>query len=130
LLLDPCRDDPLEHLDFLPLNGEPIGIICARGAPPSERGVTSIHVYGLNRLGLVQERTRILRHLAFLGDLVVELGSMAAEIETREPAIAQRLRFLQDRTTAEMAAMAAPEAPYSAIATAWIRDFRERLGAP
>lgn len=130
LLLDPGQDDPEEHLDFLPLNGEPIGIVCARGAPPSERGVTSIHVYGLNRLGLVQERTRILRHLEFLGDLVVELGSMAADIEGREPAVAQRLRFLQDRTAAEMAAMAAPEAPYSAMATAWIRNFRERLAAP
>lgn len=129
LLLDPCRDDPEEHLVFHVDGVEPVGVIVAKGDPqPSERGVTSIHVYGLNRLGLVQERTRILRHLEFLGDLAIELGSMADDVEGREPNIARRLRFLQDRTLGEMTAMAAPEAPYSAVAAAWLRAFRRQLG--
>jgi len=131
LLLDPCRDDPEEHLLFHVEGVEPVGLIVAKGDPqPSERGVTSIQVYGLNRLGLVQDRTRVLRHLEFLADLAIELGSMADAIEDREPEIARRLRFLQDRTLGEMTAMAAPEAPYSAVAAAWLRAFRRQLGGP
>ena len=128
LLLDPCRDDPEEHLAFHVAEDDPIGVIVPKGDPQqSERGATSIHVYGLNRLGLVQERTRVLRHLEFLADLAVELGSMADDIHPREPKIAGRLRFLQDRTLAEMAAMADPEAPYSAAAKAWLRAFKRKL---
>jgi hypothetical protein len=131
LLLDPCAPEPADqpeaHLAFHLDEEVPVALVLPRGDPPSPRGLASIQVYGLNRLGLVQERTRLLRHLEFLGEVAVELGAMAEEIEANVPSIAQRLRFLQDRMLAEMAGFAKPEAPYSALAAAWLRRFRERL---
>ncbi|KGH27538.1 hypothetical protein P353_18040 [Comamonas testosteroni] len=103
----------------------------------SERGSVSIFIYGLNRLGLVQERTRLLRRLEFLGDLVIELGTVIQEIEVPAVALAlqgvgvedvpKRLRLLQDKTLREMREMASPEAPYSAMVRAWLRAFKNRL---
>jgi hypothetical protein len=93
LLLDPCRDKPDEHLRFYIDRANLIGLVIPRshagaGLPIlgvngadeairavidealetglSLKGVVSIHVYGFNRLGLVQERTRLLRQLEFL----------------------------------------------------------------
>ena len=89
LLLDPTRDDPEEHLRFHINHANPIGLVLSGKQPgaESERGSTSIFVYGLNRLGLVQERTRVLRRLEFLGDLVVELAAVIGELE-EPPAVA------------------------------------------
>jgi len=162
LLLDPCRDNPDEHLRFHIDRANLIGLVLPRshaGAdlPPlagagaaldghleealasgvSLKGSVSIHVYGLNRLGLVQERTRLLRQLEFLEMLALEVGAMADELlpDPEAPpsatvaSIAKRLYFLQDRILGEMKRMARPEAPYSAMVRAWIEDFKVRLQA-
>ena len=156
LLLDPCRDNPDEHLKFhidrnnliglvlprshagadLPADAAPQGLLEeALAAGVSLKGSVSIHVYGLNRLGLVQARTRLLRQLEFLEMLALEVGSMADEL-LPDPAapssatvasIARRLYFFQDRILGEMKHMARPESPYSAMVRAWIEDFKGRL---
>lgn len=139
LLLDPTRDDPEQHLRFHIDHTAPLGMVLPGKAVgvESERGSASIFIYGLNRLGLVQERTRLLRRLEFLGDLVIELGTVIQEIE--QPAVAlalqglgvedvpKRLRLLQDKTMREMREMTNPEAPYSAMVRAWLRAFKSRL---
>lgn len=54
LLLDPCRDRPQTHLEFLPE-----GVVRAKiksNNKPSQKGFNSIEVYGLLRRGLVQAR--------------------------------------------------------------------------
>ncbi|MGY2235236.1 endonuclease [Pseudomonas gingeri] len=167
LLLDPCRDNPDEHLRFHIDRENLIGLVLPRPHPGSDlpsltgtaidglvrearetglslKGTVSIHVYGLNRLGLVQERTRLLRQLEFLEMLALEMGLMAQELDPdpdvpiidpqdqarrdRDERIAKRLRFLQDQILGEMKAMARPEAPYSAMVRAWIEGFKQRLG--
>ncbi|MDH0863142.1 hypothetical protein [Mitsuaria sp. GD03876] len=137
LLLDPTRDDPMEHLRFHVQS--PIGLVlpARSGGRPSQRGAMSIQIYGLNRLGLVQDRTRVLRHLEFLGDLAVDLSAMAQELDTpaARQALAQagvllvpeRLALLLDRTLAEMKGMAEPKAPYSTMVQAWLAAFQDRL---
>lgn len=136
VLLDPCRDDPAQHLVFHINHANPLGMVLPRAAPhPSRRGATSIQVYGLNRLRLVQDRTRVLRRLEFLGMLFLELTGMAAEMKDapvaavmpdgRASAIANRLDFLADQTLAEMRAMGEPAEPYSAMVLQWLRDFRD-----
>ncbi|KIH84714.1 HNH endonuclease [Pseudomonas batumici] len=160
LLLDPCRDNPDEHLKFHIDRSNLIGLVLPRphtGAdlvPMAEavmddhlqdaltagvslKGSVSIHVYGLNRLGLVQERTRLLRQLEFLEMLALEVGEMADKLVPDPEAppsatvasIAKRLYLLQDRVLGEMKRMARPEAPYSAMVRAWIEDFKVRLQA-
>jgi len=133
-LLDPTRDDPREHLRFHIDRDAPIGIILPGGDPgqPSQRGAMSIQIYGLNRLGLVQDRTRLLRHLEFLGDLAIELGDIVEDIaeDVADPSLARirkRLRLLQDRILLEMRSMASPEAPYSEMVSAWLAQFVEHL---
>lgn len=149
LLLNPCEDDPLQHLVFHVEPKDVIGLVLPRQvepahpeAPPgpnegdpvlaaSRRGAVSIQVYGLNRLGLVQERTRILRRLEFLEWMTVELGvviqSLAAKADPDVQQAVSRLRLLQDRILAEMRTMAAPTEPYSAMVSEWIEGFRSRL---
>ena len=137
LLLDPARDDPAEHLRFYVES--PLGLVVPveRSGIPSERGAMSIQIYGLNRLGLVQDRTRLLRRLEFLGDLALDLGAIIQEIDDANVATAlhavrvqhlsDRLRLLQDRTLAEMRAMSDPKAPYSEMVRTWLREFIGRL---
>lgn len=153
LLLDPSRDEPEEHLSFYIDRDNLIGLVLPKPHPHaglsaavegvrpelrsvveqalvqgvSLKGAVSIHVYGLNRLGLVQERTRLLRHLEFLETLALEISSMADELHRREPAIAKRLGFLRDQIISEMKAMSHPEAPHSMMVRAWIETFKARL---
>jgi hypothetical protein len=157
LLLNPCQDDPAEHLEFYFEETRPLALVLpkaiatmagqsglaettgaaiALASERSVRGAMSIQVYGLNRLGLVQDRTRVLRRLEFLGSLINDLGGMADELEFRlveamgleeVAAIVKRLRLLMDRSLTEMREMASPEAPYSTMAAEWIRRFLEKL---
>ncbi|WP_285374265.1 endonuclease [Pseudomonas sp. lyk4-TYG-107] len=164
LLLDPCRDNPEEHLRFhidrsnlislvLPQqsDGRDVPVVGINGADAairavmeealelglSLRGVVSIHVYGLNRLGLVQERTRLLRQLEFLETLALDIGVMAQELkpdpairketDARDEGIVRRLKLLQEQVLREMKRMARPQEPYSSMVQAWIDGFKERL---
>jgi hypothetical protein len=107
----------------------------ASDADLSPRGAVSVHVYGLNRLGLVQERTRVLRRLNFLKELIVELTGVADELDVEanardggRSAIASRLRFLCERILDEVKTMARDSAPYSVMVQEWIMKFRKELG--
>jgi hypothetical protein len=118
----------------VPALGSDPGAVAAAAAAAqvSVRGAVSIQVYGLNRLGLVQDRTRILRRLDFLGLLVIELGevidSLAGERKPRVISDAvKRLRLLQNTVLDEIRRMAEPDAPYSAMVVEWIRAFKKRV---
>lgn len=122
--------------DALPAISPALDVVAqrARNAGLSARGAVSIQVYGLNRLRLVQERASIIRRLRFLEELLRDLGDIAQSID--QPQITQAypivgvaaagLRLLQGRILTEMTATAADGAPYSAMARAYLRDFRER----
>lgn len=165
LLLDPCSDDPGQHLRHLIDRQSPLGLVyptggnddalpalafgaaedalaierAARAAGLSAKGSVSIQVYGLNRLGLVQERTRLLRRLEVLGELVVKLFGLGAELRDiadaePQPVTRQRLLNLADRSEAmahrglaEIRDAASPQSPFCSLAKAWIADFREEL---
>jgi len=141
LLLDPCRDDPKAYLAYSFDPNHPVGLILPTGAQAdAERGAVSIQVYGLNRQKLVEDRTRLLRRLEYLGDMVIDLASSIQELEAPEvvtklagtPAegVATRLRLLRDRTLAEIKAAIADDAPYSSMATAWFERFAAQFAGP
>lgn len=166
LLLNPCEDQPQDHLEYYIDARNIIGLILARPnaeAVPSNigldpktheefrdelaltlkhnldlRGSVSIMIYGLNRLGLVQDRTRVLRQLMFMESQVVELSVFIKKLESRasEPEYAhadddklieQGLKHLRDRTVQQMKSMAKPRAPYSMMARAYLEGFAKRL---
>lgn len=138
LLLDPTRDQPEQFLAYHFEGAEPLAVVVPVGDERQrERGAVSIQTYGLNRLALVQERTRLLRRLELLADAVVELAAVADELSrpdvvdrlrgTGAATAARRLRQLRDRLLDEMKSMAKPDAPYSAMAKAYLRTFADRL---
>lgn len=107
----------------------------AAAAQASVRGAISIQVYGLNRMKLVQERAAVIRRLRFLETLMVDVGDIAGSISAphvlaADPAIpvaVQSLRLLQGRILSEMTTMAAPTAPYSSVAAAYLADLKSRV---
>lgn len=162
LLIDPCQTDPEEHLRFYIDRETPLGIVYpagstgivlpeylegherdsdienqARQARVSVQGAVSIHVYGLNRLALVQERTRLLRRLEFLATLVVDTFSVADALRAINVPDAQE-RAIRDSAVTRLEDMAGtilagideaanPKAPFSAMAREWIRHFVKTL---
>ncbi|NNE89931.1 MAG: endonuclease [Silicimonas sp.] len=175
LLLDPTRDDPKEHLVFHVERSAPdalISIVYPKPLAPNDTlrlpvlgdlqdiaedagdravsaiGAVSIQVYGLNRLSLVQARTKLLRDMEFMLELSIELQSLATEftdrIEKRETRIAEtsgdeqaqlkidqtldervqtRLESLTDRVIRQMDDLTQPEAQFSALAKVWRAAF-------
>ncbi|NIJ16357.1 HNH endonuclease [Sphingobium vermicomposti] len=141
LLLDPCRDDPARFLCYSFDPAHPAGLIVPTGAPgDAERGAVSIQIFGLNRQRLVEDRTRLLRRLEFLGDMAIDLAASIARLE--EPAakdaiagtpaegVSTRLRLLRDRTLQELKAATDERSPYASMASAWLDAFKARLAPP
>lgn len=151
LLLDPTRDQPEHHLLFHVGIDIPISLVgparveaVEEGAQEfSEKGIKSIQVYGLNRLGLVQARTRVLRELQYLYEMAVSLTEAVLEIEERNKVLGgnggqdsghvefnnrllPKLRILRDMTRERLLEMAKPEAPYSAMAQTWLKKILNR----
>ena len=146
LLLNPCEEDPREHLEYLFDPANPVSFVVARklvGGDPdfagdhslSLKGATSIHVYGLNRIGLVQARTEVLRRLEFLGALMIDLKALAQDLAGAPPDETVRraeraVSGFADRLLVEMRAMADPARPYSAMVAAWLDHFASRVADP
>lgn len=173
LLLDPTRDDPDQHLGYyidldnllslvfpraadpaagpvLPPATHDAGIIAAGagGLGVSALGAVSIQIYGLNRLALVQARTKMLRDLQFMLELSLGLAETEAEMENRKEAlefesmgadpgrvatindelaflarISKRFSTSAERIRTHLGSMLAPSAPYSAVARAWAKAY-------
>lgn len=88
LLLDPCRDEPSEHLRFHH-DGKVEGF--------TERGKTSIEVFGLNRRALVQARKQQLSHVLEQLDKLDEFAHIPPSARTpaenkREATLLKKLR--------------------------------------
>ena len=86
LLLDPCRDKPGAHLEFLvpeDPDDDRLGLVRAKqksNGRVSEKGEHSIEVYGLSRLDLIKARRgRLISVLAH----IVTVKEVVAEIEER-----------------------------------------------
>ena len=140
----------------LPEAAEPGSVVTAGDDEPSVKGAVSIQVYGLNRLGLVQARTRVLRDLEFLLDMSVSLGVLMEEVKERKEREDTDLKAMKEAGTPDQAAhdrladdlaldtrletnlrhyrdalldrireMTADHAPYSAVARAWVRAYRD-----
>lgn len=176
LLIDPTRDDPDAHLvfhvdrahlisivypkpldagpaEFLPEAIEdPEGLVTkAKASKVSPKGMVSIQVYGLNRLSLVQARTRMLRDMEFLLALSIGLLQTAIELEDRNAArrteltgaaqalrvrleadiaiddrIATKLRRYANETCDQIRELAGPKSSYSRLARAWVEAYLKR----
>jgi hypothetical protein len=164
LLIDPTRDDPSEHIGFNLDSEHAIGLVlpaasgAAPAAPPpghpaedlltmaaalkvSAMGLVSIRIYGLNRLGLVQARTRVLRDLEFLVELAVNLSILTEEISGHVASlklraalpseiafherVAKKLRQFHLSIIRNIREKTDPKAPFSEMAKAWVAKYLE-----
>ncbi|WP_433765309.1 endonuclease [Pseudomonas putida] len=139
LLLNPCNDEPSQFLKFNVEYPSLPALVVPNDLPGEPaRGAHSIKIYGLNRLGLVQDRTRVLRQLEFMAATIIELTVMADDLDDllnsadsnwpdRLKVLPSRLCDLRNRTVDEIAVMAEPSAPYSAMVGEWLRAFEKQL---
>lgn len=133
LLLNPYFDNPDEHIRFVSVGNPPVSLAIPVGEGSIERGAASIHIYGLNRLGLVQDRTRYLRRLVFLGEMLISLGELVEEIEATpisdeiKESITRKLELLMTWTGEEMKQMTAADQPYSVMARTWVSEFKAKM---
>lgn len=175
LLLDPTRDDPANHLVFhvdrstpdklvsfvypkplaegqtlrLPVLGDPAAVgQDADHCQVSAMGAVSIQVYGLNRLSLVQARTKVLRDLELLLEISTSLLALKEEVDDRvtkrvariaaengetkraletddllDRRISDRLEALATQTLEYIHQMAGPKGQYSALVQAWVTAY-------
>ncbi len=164
LLLNPCKDNPGDHLRFhIDPDGRHIGLVFARASDGDEgrdalpeaaedpheverkareagisaRGAVSIQVYGLNRLAVLQERTRILNRLEFLGDMAIKCLKLSNELQQvsatenegqkRIEAAIRTLKEHRERLLKALKDMAAAEAPFSSMSQTWLETFTRKF---
>ena len=107
LLLDPCADQPEEHLVFLP-NGNVVS--------ETVQGVTTIDVFGLNRTQLVRKRSTIYEQLEFAyASKIVELGRDGIRND-------KSLRH-------ELSENLLPHQPYTALRRQFIKQWLHEIGS-
>jgi uncharacterized protein (TIGR02646 family) len=129
LLLDPTRDDPAAHMRW-PIDAE-ISVVLPtnKAGQESPRGVASIAVYGLNRLGLVQERTRLFNKMRKKRSDIFDYLEMADT--TTDAQMAKRLDQKAVQNAMELRDWCKPQEPYSAMAAAFVerleRDLQEAI---
>lgn len=120
LLIDPCQDNPAEHLSFLP-TGEVNGL--------SEKGRTTVELLNLNRSALVSVRKAVFAHLI----QYLALLKLSMKPEGGSQISVQQNLFKNITEALENLSLAQPRGPYIAgqreIISKWldkepdIRDF-------
>jgi hypothetical protein len=154
-LLDPCTDDPEAHLEYLVDSPVPFGLVLPRRLAPtamdalplvpggadvdpailpdhvSAKGAVTIQICGLNRLGLVQARTRVLRQLEALRIMIAETDAVVASLQASRARAARKatpvLNGLIDRLVEEIHRMGEPDQPFSAMVRQWSDRWRGEL---
>ena len=128
LLLDPTRDLPDEYFSF----AEKEGVIRPSDTSKANKALASIKVYALNRVGLVQERQRVIRlverRIATIDGLTLALDrvSRLRSKDERKRLVAMIEDLLFQEMT-ELRALTAREQPYALLARQLVDAFERRL---
>ena len=127
LIVDPCRDDPMEHFDFPVNNSDDLGIVKAKlngDGKPSEKAVASIPLYGLNRLELVISRKEVALDLKsiFIGLLnSIEAFTRKKDAGENTTIEAENFKFQKERLKAKFASTS----NYLSMKQFLLKDFEE-----
>lgn len=124
LLLDPTADDPRDYLFWTV--GSQYSVVLPRltSAPIAMRAEATISIFALNRLHLVQSRTKVLSVMRALADKIVE--QLEKDSERDGDAVALARAIFQ---ASALQVHAEPGQPYSAMAMEFIEDFLNKLQA-
>lgn len=128
LLLDPCADNPEEHLTF-----DDKGLVYSRTnavGQSSEKGKISIDVYALQRKGLVEERLQVMNDVIFqfdqLRSLVLDLNDMLGSAAGVQRVDEKRTQI--GKVKSYMETRFAKDKPYLGMLRDYIRKTRASGG--
>lgn len=108
LLLDPCRDDPRLHLEFLENGTVKPRLI---NNSPSQKGINSIRLYGLRRQPLVERRKQRATDLMYaIAKLKGALEALSVDLNNAS----KRAKVLEDLSYIRTSYLA-PERPFLAM---------------
>lgn len=126
LLIDPTRRDPGQHLVWEELvdnerGTEALSIVTARRREgvPDPYGDESIAIYGLNRRGLVEERTLLLLALKTQAARIERLVTLAA---SAEPPLLQEMLAIIEADFEDFRSHAEDDRKYSSLSQAYIEQ--------
>lgn len=96
LLLNPTADNPRDFISYNVGASDDYSLVLPwnETGDRNERSSASVMVYGLNRLRLVQARTRVKRQLEFLYSLAIKLGTINSEVSERKQSVQDDLNGL------------------------------------
>ncbi|MEM7092678.1 MAG: endonuclease [Actinomycetota bacterium] len=113
LLLNPCLDDPD---DFIRYDTE-VGVVLPKeGLDPSAklRAETSIEIYGLNRIGLVQDRRHVIRLIDHRLAMIAQVNRLRSGLQTQPELLAILDDIIRDEIDL-LRSMEQPNQPYSGL---------------
>lgn len=131
LLIDPTRDNPVNHLRWPTDPNVQVSVVLPtdQNGKQDPRGVWSIGVYGLNRLGLVQERTRLLNKMRVERSKIFRFLEMAKT--TTDAQTARGLEQMAVDGARGLRDWCESKEPYSAMVNVFVdeldRDLRAAL---
>lgn len=125
-LIDPTRSDPNDHLRWSHASDFSILAPRSNSGPPSIEGTETIRCLALNRVGLVEARTKQLNILR--GQRVRILESLEAARAIPDTAQAQAMQLVL-QSVKDMQLHCSANKEFAAMATAFVAAFREELGA-
>ena len=127
LIIDPCKDDPMDHFEYPVDDPDDLGIVKAKihgTGKPSKRALASLPIYGLNRVELVTARKEVALDLKsiFLGVLNA-IESFTAKKEAGEDTTqaAETFKFQKERFKDKFL----PSSNYLAMKQFLIKEFNE-----
>jgi len=120
LLLHPSKDDPEEHLV---VNDLAVVVPRVAGAEPSRKGKKSIDVFGLNRVGLVDERLHVLQLMRHRFAAIVRLARILDRV--RDKRLAATIEDLLAHEIVELKRFSDRRRPFSLMA----KQFLDRCTA-
>lgn len=116
LLLNPCTDNPEEHLRFLE-----DGSVTHR----TEKGKHSISVYALFRSGL--KKARYISYISFM-PWIDEINLVLNELQHCNDTIEKKIKLERlGRYLHNLSSYAEESKPYSGLAKQFIKDYKEKI---
>lgn len=141
LLINPCERNPEQHLEWVfdrdpkvPIwEADPV-LAFVRPRPTVDGGQdeyanASIAIYGLNRSGVVRERTELVKELQRVSLPVVDAVLDLASLADSPSAAADRLRNRLTEYKANLLSFAHPSKRYSGMASAYMHELDKGLRA-
>lgn len=121
-LIDPTAEDPEPFFKWSDLG--PYSVVLANTDEPwvGTRALASISVFALNRLKLVQSRTRILNELRYQASRTIEELEEDMVLGGSPKSVERALKRVR-----EMRRMQAPNMPYSSMVKAYVDSFEVHL---